>query len=387
MQKKYHTTVYVDKNKPRINIYADTKKELDRRIREIKDSVDQGDYRAESGLFKLWAEKWITEKKKPQLDAGNIKPQTFDACRSCLNHLVNEFDNKKIEKITLSEMQLFVNQLAQKNKNTGKPTARKTIKDILTIWDNITHFAELNNVKVPKFRKKDIGNNGREASKRYAITLEEQNMIIDTYHRAQLPAMLMLFAGLRKSEAGALRWEHIDLEHRIINIKQAVTFSSCGQPKVTKGGKTYNAIRQIPICPILYEYLKQYKKKHKCKSGFLVLNQNGDLLSKTSWRSLWDSYLDDLNIKYGLNNQVSKYRNSKYPFLIRRFTPHWLRHTFATILYLQRFDALQMKAILGHSDIRTSVNTYTDMQNFNIYTISEEYKKRLENEYKVPKEL
>ena len=41
MQKKYHTTVYVDKNKPRINIYADTKKELDRRIREIKDSVDQ----------------------------------------------------------------------------------------------------------------------------------------------------------------------------------------------------------------------------------------------------------------------------------------------------------------------------------------------------------
>ena len=212
-------------------------------------------------------------------------------------------------------------------------------------------------------------------------------MIIDTYHRAQLPAMLMLFAGLRKSEAGALRWEHIDLEHRIINIKQAVTFSSCGQPKVTKGGKTYNAIRQIPICPILYEYLKQYKKKHKCKSGFLVLNQNSDLLSKTSWRSLWDSYLDDLNIKYGLNNQVSKYRNSKYPFLIRRFTPHWLRHTFATILYLQRFDALQMKAILGHSDIRTSVNTYTDMQNFNIYTISEEYKKRLENEYKVPKEL
>lgn len=43
-------------------------------------------------------------------------------------------------------------------------------------------------------------------------------MIIETKHRAQLPAMVMLFAGLRKSEIGALRWEHIDFKNNIIDF-------------------------------------------------------------------------------------------------------------------------------------------------------------------------
>ena len=156
---------------------------------------------------------------------------------------------------------------------------------------------------------------------------------------------------------------------------------------ITPGGKTYSATRQVPMCPILYNYLLEYKKKHRCKSGFLVTNQYGKILSKTSWRRLWSSYIDDLNIKYGYDNKIPKYRNSKYAIVIRKFTPHWLRHTFATILYLQKFDVMQSKSILGHADIRTTANTYTDMENFNIYTLDEKYKKRLKNEYKVPVEL
>ena len=383
---KYHTTIYNGKNKSPINIYANTKSEFDLKIATAKMDLKNGKRKAEKGVFEFWAEKWIIEQKIPQLESGDIKQQTFDAYRACLNHLINEFGSEKIEEITLSDMQSFINRLARKNKNTGKPTSKKTIKDILTIWDNIVHFAELNNVAVPKFRKRDIKNSGQEANKRYALELEEQDMIINTPHRAQLPAMIMLFAGLRKSEVGALKWEHIDFNHRIIDISQSVVFEK-DKATITPGGKTYAATRQVPLCPILYDYLISYKKKYRCKSGLLVKNQYNEVLSKTSWRRLWSSYIDDLNIKYGLRNKASKHRNTKYPLLIRKFTPHWLRHTFATILYLQKFDVMHSKQILGHADIRTTANTYTDMENFNIYTLDDEFKRRLENEYKVQKEL
>ena len=383
---KYHTTIYAGKNKPPINIYANTKSEFDLKCSAAKLDVKNGKHKAEKGIFEFWAEKWLEEQKLPQLESGDIKQQTFDAYRACLNHLINEFGLEKFERITLSDMQSFINKLARRNKNTGKPTSRKTIKDILTIWDNIVHFAELNDVAVPKFRKRDIKNSGSDPKKRYALDLEEQNMIIDTPHRAQLPAMIMLFAGLRKSEVGALKWEHIDLEHRLIDVRQSVIFEK-QKISITPGGKTYSATRQVPMCTILYNYLLEYKKKHRYKSGFLVTNQYGKILSKTSWRRLWNSYIDDLNIKYGFKNNIPKHRNSKYPIIIRKFTPHWLRHTFATILYLQKFDVMQSKSILGHADIRTTANTYTDMENFNIYTLDDEYKKRLKNEYKVPMEL
>lgn len=94
------------------------------------------------------------------------------------------------------------------------------------------------------------------------------------------------------------------------------------------------------MCPILRDFLLKYKKEHHIKKGFLVVNQKGEILSKTSWRSLWDSYLDDLNIKYGYEGKLPKWINKEYPMRIRRFTPHWLRHTFATILFLEKFNVM-----------------------------------------------
>lgn len=380
---KYHTTIYTGKNKKPKNIYANSSNEFKKKIALAKAKVAENKSQTEDGIFSTWAEKWMETQRIPKLEEHQIKQQTLDANKACLNHLNKEFGNRKISSITHSEMQQFINRIAKKNPNTKKPTSHKTIKDILTVWDNVIHMAELNNIEIPKFKKKDIENIGKSADKREAITLEEQNMIIETKHRAQLPAMIMLFAGLRKSEVGALKWELIDFKNNIIDIKQSVLFEKSGR-SVKLDGKTYNAKRQIPMCPILRDFLLTYKKEHHCKKGFLVVNQNGEILSKTSWRSLWNSYFDDLNIKYGYEGKLPKWRNKKYPMKIRRFTPHWLRHTFATILFLEKFNVMDSKAILGHADIKTTSNVYTDMRNFNIYSLEEEYKRRLKNEYKVP---
>ena len=383
MSYKFHTTIYTGKGKNPKNIYANSPNEFKQKIARAKAKAAENKSETEKGIFSAWAKKWFEEQRIPLLENEKIKQQTLDANQACLNRLNKEFGDREISSITFSEMQRFINRIAKKNPNTGKPTSYKTIKDIKTVWDNVIHFAELNNIEIPKFKKSDINNPGREAKKIEAITLKEQDMIIKTKHRAQLPAMVMLFAGLRKSEIGALKWEHIDFKNNIIDIQQSVLFEKSGR-SIKLEGKTYNARRQIPMCPILREFLLKYKKEHHIKKGFLVVNQNDEILSKTSWRSLWNSYLDDLNIKYGYDGNIPKWRNKQYPMRIRRFTPHWLRHTFATILFLEKFNVMDSKAILGHADIKTTANIYTDMKNFNIYSLDEEYKRRLKEDYKVP---
>ena len=51
----------------------------------------------------------------------------------------------------------------------------------------------------------------------------------------------------------------------------------------------------------------------------------------------------------------------EFEITIPKFTPHWLRHTFATLLYLSGVDVLTAKEQLGHSDIKTTLSIYTHL--------------------------
>lgn len=57
---------------------------------------------------------------------------------------------------------------------------------------------------------------------RDALTEEQQQWVIDTPHRAQRAAMLMMYAGLRRGEATALTWADIDLTNNTITINKSV---------------------------------------------------------------------------------------------------------------------------------------------------------------------
>ena len=47
--------------------------------------------------------------------------------------------------------------------------------------------------------------------------------------------------------------------------------------------------------------------------------------------------------------------------VIDTFTPHCLRHTYATMLYDAGVDVLTAKEFLGHSDIKTTLSIYTHL--------------------------
>jgi integrase len=70
----------------------------------------------------------------------------------------------------------------------------------------------------------------------------------------------------------------------------------------------------------------------------------------------------DLDIKYGYNNEISKFSPKRTGFRIKTFTPHQLRHTYATMLYRAGMDAMEAKYQLGHSDIKVTLGIYTHFE-------------------------
>lgn len=382
-KKSYSTTVYigtVNGKKKYKHIRANSQRELKQKAAGLKTEINNGKDVYSKAVFGVWADKWINERKKNTVSSG-----TLTQYEAAIKHLNRRYQYVEFKNITLSDFQLFLNGIAENNPTTNKPTSKKTLESIKKVAASIFRYARSNNIAgVPDFfREVSIDKNAPQ-EKRRALTEAEQNRIIVTPHTAQLPAMIMLFAGLRRGECLALRWIDIDLEKARIKVRQTLNFEN-NQPIIKTGGKSDNAIRTVSIPPILVNYLKNIRFGLKVIPEYVCLSPSGKLYSAISWRNTWDRYLKTINKKYAYTKeQLSRFKvTDTIPLLIERITPHYLRHTFATLLYLQNVSPVTAKEMLGHADIQTTINIYTDLKTFYKPDLSDEYKKKLENEYKI----
>lgn len=383
-KKNYRTSVhigYVNGKRITKTICASSEKELKLKKADLISSLKAGKNVYTKATFQAWAEKWYSEVKEP----ASLSNGTLTQYLSAIAHLNAAFGDKQLKDIKLSDFQTFINSLAKNNPNTGMPSSKATLNSIKKVAGAIFDYADSNNIDgCPRFIKSIVIPKSAPVNPRRALTEEEIQWIIDTPHKAQLPAMIMLFTGLRRGELFALRWSDIDFENNLLHVYQSVEIIG-NKSRVKQGGKTANAKRIIPMPSVLVEYLKDYKKSLKTISTYVCTNAKGKIFTKSSFDSLWNSYICDLNIKYGYNNRINKFNPKKgpLPMKIERFTPHYLRHTFATLLYLQGVDIVTAKQLLGHADIKTTINIYTDLNTFNKATLSAQFNEKLVSDYAV----
>lgn len=358
---RYQLNVYLGSKNGKKNyktVYGSSQKDVKAKAKEIRSSLDKGiDILADNDTFENWAETWLQIKK------ASVSNSQYLSCRSYLRHLEPLYQ-AKITKIRPADIQrLFTTISASESAATGKTLSGKTLKEIKAAISQVFKLA-INN-RVLDYNPCDavVLPRARSSEKRRALTDTEQSWIINTPHRAQIPAMIMMLAGLRRGEVIPLTWNDIDFKNSTISVNKAVEFIN-GQPQIKPTGKTKSSIRTINIPKLLSNFLSEEKKK--AVSVLVCPSVDGQLLSDSGWKSLWNSYLKELNFKYGdfscdLKQPKSKFQPGGVPMRIPNITAHWLRHTYATLLYLSGVDILTAKEQLGHADIQTTLNIYTHL--------------------------
>lgn len=277
-----------------------------------------------------------------------------------------------ITELRMQDINDILVQLAKENPKTHKPTSKATIKKLRNAAYNIFEMAvdsrviEINPIRIQNGKRAAIG---AAAIPRRALTKEERFWIQDTPHRAQRAAMIGMYAGLRRGELIPLQWDSVRLEERQIVVERFVEFDA-NIPVVKMEGKSESAFRVIDIPQVLADFLREEKLKD-LRSGIINTlvcpDTRGKMYTSSGWRALWNSYLADLNIKYGHSIRsdgrpvTSKYIREPIKLTIPNITAHWLRHTYATILYMSGVDVLTAKEQLGHADIKTTLEIYTHL--------------------------
>ena len=350
---RYRVKVYMglkDGIKTYKYVYGKTQKEADIKAEELRVSMRKGvDISASNDSFKSWAERWLLSKKYE-----DVTTDRYNALSARSGVWVDALQHTQIKQIRPFDLQSILFSIAAKNPNTGKPMAKKTIKEYIQVINSIFVFAHENraleynpatNLKIPQ--------TAIEPVQRRALTLEERNRVMEFEHRAKPSAMLMMLSGLRRGEATALQWNDIDFVHNKISVTKSFDFKT-KEFKAPKNGKA----RVVSVPQKLIDYLKTLPRI----SFFVLTNARGQMMTDDSWKQLYKSYMHDMNLKYGFNgNAPNKYQPTKIPMVIPTFTPHELRHTFCTIMYEAGIDALSAKDQMGHADIQTTLSIYTHL--------------------------
>ncbi len=171
-----------------------------------------------------------------------------------------------------------------------------------------------------------------------ALTEDElRALLANVSSRWRLYAEVLAHAGLRPSEALALRWRDIDFGRRRVEIRRSVVRRKFGQPKTT------HSRRDVPLSPAMTQALWHARKQASDgrDDALVFASDSGGPLRR--------------DVVYRAVKAAAK--RAGVPWA----TQKTLRHTCGSILFERGWNILQVSRFLGHHSPAFTLKVYVHL--------------------------
>jgi integrase len=157
------------------------------------------------------------------------------------------------------------------------------------------------------------------------------------------------YGGLRRGELRALRWSDVDFDAGVIRVERGWDDKECEQPTKTVAGQ-----RCVPLAGVLKRALREHMVATGRRDDDLVFGRTArdPFIASTvrahalaAWRAEND-------------RRVSEAHDPERIELLRPITLHEARHSAASYLIEAGLNDLELTAMIGHSDPRTTKMIY-----------------------------
>lgn len=297
-----------------------------------------------ANTFRYYGEKFLRKKN------GKVSYSQIKNLQCYLKHLYGYIGDMPIEKVTTDDIDYILDELTKENPNTNRPTSHQYLINVRNAASDVFELA-LDREVVHKnpARKCEISKYAPRSERR-ALTDAEQKLIVKTLHRARIGALIMMLAGLRRGELIPLTWDDVDLDNLSICVNKSVEEKKGNRFDIKSGTKNGKWGRLIKIPLDLAIEIQEAKKNSK--SRYICCKCDGNMHTPTSWKQMWNSYI----------NAIIKKNPEATNTGIGDITAHYLRHTYATLLYISGVDVITASELMGHSNIKTTLTIYTHLK-------------------------
>ena len=244
------------------------------------------------------------------------------------NHIIPELGKINVSMLTAKRISEFTDKLIDS-------FATATVNNILIVLEMGFDYAEEEyNIKCPK-----ISLLKQSKQEMRVLSRSEQQTLIryirNNDNCFSFGILFALFTGIRIGELCALQWDDIkDNKIHISKTMQRIKNEDGKSTVMITEPKTDKSNRIIPVPTAIYELIEKYRKS----KGYVIRQANGKFIEPR----LMQKKFGEITTACGLEN----------------VNFHTLRHTFATRCIESGFDVKTLSEILGHTNVRTTLDKY-----------------------------
>ena len=318
-----------------------TKKELALNKEEIKRKYVGGVEVRKDAVFEVYLKEWYEVYKKPYIGASSQRNYN-----SIINkHILPAFQGRQLRAITAPELQAFINQFAGRGQTT--------ITYIHAVLTGMFGEATAQNIleKDPALRLRKPEHSFRP---RRALTDAETAaaLSVGRTHQHGLLLLVYYYLGVRKGEGLGLRVSDINYQERTVTIQRDIDYvtNDVGELKTTESE------RELPIPNELYAALLPFRAMG---DAYIFSLDNGtSFWSASTYNRYWRKLMAAM---YALDHSIESETDGN-GVTASTLTAHYFRHNYATFLYDAEVDVLTAQKYLGHADVQTTLNIYTELK-------------------------
>lgn len=321
-------------------------------LNEVRQKLRNEQYEDEKALnvvtkdVKLdeWFQIWMNTCKK------NCRASTKEVYARRYRKVQETLGWRKLTSLNLIIMQQAINELDTDN---ARKDSKKILVDMLDkAIDSdllIKNAAKQINTVISKEEKKE----------RRVLTVSEAELFLrkaaGTFYYNMY--VLALDTGMRIGELMGLQWSDIDWDKKVLYIRRSLCYF-CKEGKYVfewHDTKTSNGRRTIPLTTRALEALKRQKiqrKKILQKNAENAHDEYKDLVFVTKNNRPTQQFI----VQECMDVVTRHIQENKPDF--ERFSPHCLRHTFATRAIENGMQPKSLQKILGHGSLHMTMDLY-----------------------------
>jgi integrase len=290
------------------------------------------------------------------------------------NHILTdrEFSGGRCCSIGTPEVQLFLNRMIGRISSKSAVKVRTTLAQVFKFGTQVG-YAAANPVRDAEIQRKRRPDAGEEApfslpSKAELKALIDGAVSFDNNGRAEAVVRVLAFGGLRMSELRGLPRDACTLvgERPSLSIRQRAdrynvigsVKSAAGRRVVDLGPDTAQALRLWLMAAPLG---KAAKDSDTLRIDFAFPNESGGVWGYPNFRSrFWVPLMNHCGLvtDQPADSHIRGSVTANADFMAPAFSPHTLRHVYASLQIEQGVSPKRLQKLIGHATLKMTLDTY-----------------------------
>ncbi len=320
--------------------------------RELLTHVDKGTHVDRS---KVTVAEWLEKR----LAVAKVSRKTLERYRELAKYITDAIGSIPLQQLTADRVERFYSDLEKSGGRNGAPLSPTTARHVHQVFKRAMNAARRLDVialnPFEKLEKADVPK--KTESRAVSFDPDQLRLLLQNLERAGdwLYPLVRLAAqtGMRRGELLALRWGAVDLDQRIVRVREALEEVRGPDGVSFKAPKSKKGLRDVRVSDAVTAELRVYWKACAETALKFGVRLTGESLVFPASPEKPQTPRKPRSVSEAFTDRLAKYKIRKTGLSF-----HSLRHTHASILLHQGVSIPALQKRLGHAKPSITLDTY-----------------------------